>query len=333
MIRPAITDSLRLLLASAVAIGALSACSDATDPGNDLLADLNEMAIYGAMVEELTLFNHTAEANANLRLALGSAIPPAEPIPPELFGHTLKYDQDTGGWIAESVPAVPDHVLRVSWYQLSGSSVAVPTVDRGFIELTQRADPELARLDVRAVRTDNAPTTLADYTARFGETSTATTLTRAFEAAGTVSDGERQLAFEIREAETEPLGNGEGTNSVRLALSNARLAYHVVLDEARDPQTGAMTVTLAARVTVEGVESRVDLTLEEAAGGAVNGAGSLHHGGRKIADVAVSGTSTSPRWTFTRPDGSTYTGNQERRLGDLISIMLIPLSVAGQYFS
>lgn len=331
MSRPGTSKVPPLLVALFVAFGALGACSDATDPHDDLLAGLDEMAIYMAMVEELAAFNHTAEANANLRLALGSGIPLAEPVPPELFGHTLVYDQDTDAWIGESAPTIPDNVLRVMWYEVVGSFVAIPVVERGFIELADRGDPEVTGLDVRAVRTDNGPTTLADYTARFGETSTATTRTRVFEAAGTVSDGEGQLAFDTREMETEALGTGGITTAVELQLTSGALSYHVTLDEVR--QGGSTTVNVAARVTVGGVESRMQLVIEEASDGRVAGTGALYHGGQKIADVAVSGTEANPDWAFTRPDGSAYTSGQQRRLGDLVSILLIPLATAAHYFS
>jgi hypothetical protein len=327
--------------AAPVAFLILSACGDTVEPADDLLDGLDEMAIYMAMAERVTAFNHTAEANANLRLALGSAIPPAQPIPAELFGRILAYDVDSDEWRSDPASALPDDVLRVTWHEISGPFVAVPVVVRGYIDLARRdePDPDLTRLDVRAVRTDGTQRTLADYVARFGTMGDAQTRVTRFHATGNVSDGERPpLNFDTRRETLErTAGGGSGGATApltepgtryQLQLANQGFAYATVLEET-SPTGSGTSVVFEARATVGGVETRVELALQEPPGAQLTGSGAVRHAGRKIADVQVTGTTM----TFHRPDGTAFRSIDQDRLGDLVSILFIPISVVEPYFS
>jgi hypothetical protein len=307
---------------------AIAGCSDTAGPPEDLLAGLDEMALYAAIAERVVLFNHTAEANANLRLALGHAIPPPAPIPDTLFGHVLAYHVDSDEWRADPAPELPADALRVVWYQVAGEFVAVPVSVRGHIDLTRRDDPLWDRLDVRAVRTDGSARTLADYTARFGQSTSQNEERHYFRAGGQVGDGSREIEFHIvREARDSP-ATGGGETLYELELVDPVLYYTARITESLQGTGAPVDVSMEINGRLNGVTTRMLLDLTEPTGAPLSGSGTVHHDGRQIAQVAVTGS----QMRFTRPDGSEFRTVEQRRLSDLFSILVIPVQVVEPYF-
>lgn len=320
--------TLRALPALAFAL-VLSACGDTVEPPTDALAGLDEIGIYTAMVERVTAFNHTAEANANLRLALGHAIPPTAPIDSELFGHVLAYDADTEEWQAEPAPELPPDVLRITWHEIAGEFVAMPVSVRGHIDLTRRDDPLWNRLDVQAVRSDGNARILADYTARFGTSTGDTGEVRYFQAVGLVSDGSRQVEFlTVREA-TDESATGATRAGYALELSDQGFYYTVSIAEDRAEAGAPREVNIDAAATVENVTTRLLLALEDPLDGPLVGSGTVQLGGQQIALVDVAGSQI----TFRRTDGTDFRSVEQQRLLDLFAILFIPVQVVEPYFS
>lgn len=318
-----------LRLALILVVGAaLPACDGTTEPDDGALDQLNELAIHAAMLDRLTPFNHSVEANDNLRLAFGAPMRALPPIAPELFGETVEYRFDELTWqVAESRSAVPDDVLRVIWYQVIDNS-NIQEAERGYVDLTRLPDAEMDRVHVQAVRTAAPEATVTDYVLRFGTTTAGTVETYRFEVTGSVSDGTKQVGLDHEETRTEDSATGTEGSTLEMTLSDAGFLYTASLQGTGTTSPLAESATIVASTTIAGVTTRLDLEVQETSGQTSTGSGEVFHDGIKLANVTISGD----QMTFTRPAGGSFTAAQRQRLGTLVAVLFNPLLVADQYF-
>lgn len=313
-----------LLLTGAIGV---AGCGDsAIDPPDDLLDGLDELAIHAVVTDRLAIFGHTTEANAVLRHALGATLRELASVPGEWMGGTAVYDPDTQSWAVEGDdPDVPANVARITWYAMSGSFVAVPVQERGYIDLVEAGDPALRTIGITATATGDATAVLADYVLTFGESETGSSRTERFEANGFVGDGTRQLNFQVREEEVEPVGAGTESFAYSLALASPGFNYLGTVDEVIGGPAAPEAVELVVSATVDGVLTRLALELQGPSQATLQGGGTLRHAGQHIADIAMTGT----QMVFTSPDGRTYSAAQQQRLGTLALILLNPMNPEG----
>ncbi len=304
------------------------ACSDAIDPvHDDPLRDVQEMQIYQVMAERMAVLNHTREANDNLRQTVGWL---PEPLNPQLYGHTFSYESATG-WAWSQDPEVADNAVRVTWYQLSGGTVALPPSVQGHIDLTDLGHPDMAELRVRVSAGSMA---LADYDLRSGVAETATTSTRTLEVNGFVGDGERQVQLDVRETEEVSLATGDRAVRYSLSMQENGTPWEAVMSSDSSAATGAVAETFTGLIRLDGVTTRLELALQQEPSGPMTGSGQIMHDGSKIADVAVAEVLETTTLEFVRPDGSAFTRAQETRLQILVSALLIlPLYHLPPYFT
>jgi hypothetical protein len=307
----------------------LSACGDSAGVVDDPLAGLDELAIYAAVAERVGpagLLSHTTEANGNLRQAVGW---PYGPFEAGMFGTTLIYVPQAGWTAASDRPPVATDVARVVWYQLSSGSVALPLVERGHVDLTDRGDPAGAHLRVRIV--DGSARTLADYGLRVTRVESGTARTDEFVVDGPVGDGTRSMQVSLTDRESVASATGDRTSAQTLELTEAGFRYMAVLSADSAAATGASTARVTGVITLDGVTTRLELDVAEGSTGTVSGTGHVTHAGVRIADVEVAGAGLD--MTFTRPGGGAFTAAQQSRLGTLVSVLLMPVLSVQTYFS
>jgi hypothetical protein len=308
--------------------GALAACDGTTEPGDNPLRDLDEMAIYAAIEQRLTVFTHSAEARTNLRLAFDAPLRRYDPFPAEWFGHTIAFGGPAGEWrIDPDRPAVPADVLRVVWHSIAAGA-PVATQENGYIDLILEPDAQMHRVRVRVIRTSGADETLADYFMRFSSTTTAAGETGVFEANGSVSRASTTVQFTLRSEDFEAVGSDARQESYDVTLSEGGFTYTVNLD-ADQTATGIESASVIANATVGGVVTRLELDAQQAPGQERSGSGTIRHGGAHIANLTI----TDGDMTFLRPDGGAFTSAQRERLGTLVYILFIPLEYLEAYFS
>lgn len=319
--------SLRLALLILVG-AALPACDSTTQPDDGALDQLNELAIHAAILERLTPFNQSAEANVNLRLAFGAPVRALPPFSPALFGETVEYSFDELTWqVAEDRPDVSDDVLRVIWYQVADQS-HIQQAERGYVDLTRLPDGEMDRVRVQAVRTADPQVAVTDYVLRFGTTTTGNVETHRFQVEGSVSDGTKQVGLDHEELWTEDSATGTVSSSLDMMLSDAGFLYTASLQGTGTTAPLTESAAIVAATTIAGVTTRLELDVEESSGATSSGSGEIFHDGIKLANVAI----TNDLMTFTRPAGGSFTSNQQRRLETLVAVLFNPLLVADAYF-
>jgi hypothetical protein len=316
-------------LALLVLVGAaLPACDSTTEPDDGALDQLNEMAIHAAILERLTPFNHSVEANVNLGLAFDAPVRALPPFSPALFGETVEYSFDELAWqVAEGRPEVPDDVLRVIWYQVTDES-HIEQAERGYVDLTRLPDAEMDRVRVQAVRTATPQAAVTDYVLRFGTTTAGNLQTHRFEVMGSVSDGTKQVGLDQVEIWAEDSTTGTVSSSLELTLSDTGFLYTASLQGTGTTAPLTESAAIVASTTIAGVTTRLDLDVQGTSGQTSSGSGEIFHDGVKLANVAISNN----QMTFTRAAGGSFTSNQQRRLETLVAILFNPLTVADQYF-
>jgi hypothetical protein len=322
-----VADSLRLALLVLVGV-ALPACDSTTQPDDGALDQLNDLAIQAAILERLTPFNHSFEANVNLRLAFGAPVRALPPFSPAQFGETVEYSFDELTWqVAEGRPDVPDDVLRVIWYQVADES-HIQQAERGYIDLTRLPDAEMDRVRVQAVRTATPQAVVTDYVLRFGITTAGNVETHRFQVEGSVSDGTKQVGLDHEEISTEDSAAGTMSSSLEMMLSDAGFLYTASLQGTGTTAPLTESAAIVASTTIAGVTTRLELDVQGLSGQASSGSGEIFHAGIKLANIAISNN----QMTFTKAAGGSFTDNQQRRLGSLVAALLNPLLVADQYF-
>lgn len=306
----------------------LPACGDGVEPvGGDALACVKELDIHAAAVDRLGLLDHTREPNGNLRQAVGW---PRVPFDAGLFGSKLVYDSQQAGWTAAQDPAVAPDVIRVTWYQLSDQTVALPLSERGHIDLTDRGGNATgSRLRVSII--DGASVQLANYTLDLGHTESASTRSESLRANGFVGNGVRQLQITLDEHESVDLATDDRASSVNVDFAEDGFLYAASVTADSTAATGVSTVRFTGSTTLGGVITRLNLDVEERPTVPLAGTGFVTCAGARIAEVEVSGNQMD--LAFTRPDGGAFTAAQQTRLGTLVAVLLTPVLSVQAYFS
>jgi hypothetical protein len=308
-----------------IALGtlALGACGDGTsDPATDPLAGLDELALYAATADRLSLLQATEEPHQNLRQAVGWPRGSYE----GLFG-TARVFETGVGWVADEEALIGPDEIRVAWYRFTGDAMAMPPTVRGHASLLRLTHPTLTAVRVNLVH--ESAGVVGDYALRVGTTATAQTSTDHLWASGLLGNGSRNLEFTLNQEEI--LGLASWDQMLTLMLAEGAFAYNATVIADSTMATGATSVDFTATVTLDGVASRVDIELDVDAAGTMTGTGSITHAGTRIANLAAAGPDL--QITFTRPDGGTFSAAQQLRLRTLIDTVLMPVASLQTYFS
>ena len=330
---------------------AAGGCGDSTDTG-DVLADLNVPEITEVMEALAAPIEASAEANsvlasffdsvtAGIPIAARSTLlpladSPVRPfsgagsfrvltgIPAELLGRTFVWSTTEETWVSDDSRAgAPADGLRVIWYALDqGGNVAVPLVERGYIDVRDVSTPALGRLAIEAVRTAGGTLTVADYVYGHGHSDDDVDWTDFVTVEGTFTDGADAVDLDLQLDEAGNWVSGDATYRWSIAFDGPVGSYTWVVDGAFNGETGSDTGTWDVAVNRDGVATILALQFE----GVGDGSGTLSHRGVVIADVDM----VSEGYVLGNPRGGSFTTEQVTRLETVISTMIFyaPLLLA-----
>lgn len=257
-------------------------------------------------------------------------------IPTGIRGSTFVWNPETRAWEADpALEGAPANGVRVLWYEVSDvtGEPVTPLAPQGHVDLTEEELETLDALGVLIVRTTGgATTTLADFTYAYGDTDTETNWTETLLVTGLFSDGSAQVDFDIGIEGGGSYETGDDSYQYTIALDGPDGRYDWSLVSSLDGATGEFLDALDAVITRGDVVTALDLELTGLADGSTagEGTGQLSHLGAVVADIAVSGNDFS----FTRPDGGSFTATQEQQLYGVVVAMYLyaPLTVLPFFF-
>ncbi len=312
----------------ALAIPALPACGGDGTTAEPELEGLEPLVVADSVDALVDPLMAAREVSTNFRMALedlreagvqfrrvGTGGPAAVTFPPGFLGRVFRYESVSGSWVVdETRTGAPADGVRVIWYQLDGSQVELPAHELGHIDLTDGDEPALEQLHIRGVevRTGADNVALLDFVQGYAMDGGIQT----FEAAGSYSDGLRDVEFALDLEETA--GGSAQEYSVVVTLEDGPVSY-----EFRSEGTGSVQgagFDDAMRATVEIGSDRTVLEIEiSGVGPQREAAGTITFNGTLLARVAADGT----LYTFTDPDDNPYSATASSELNIMVRTLLL----------
>ncbi|MFW6084888.1 MAG: hypothetical protein ACODAA_06715 [Gemmatimonadota bacterium] len=273
----------------AVAVAAAACGDDPTAPSPMEPSDVERVH------EEFTTLRASLVASTDLVGDLGHVRPVLDtlgsPLPPELRGATLEWDEEVGGYLAGERPGAPAGGLRFIVYDRSATSL--PEI--GFVDVVDTAEADVSSRTVHLLKDE---VTRLDYLLEDGAGDVT--------AAGFVTDGSRRVDFDV----TQVTGAGpDGFHldlDYRFELRDPALTLEVDYDlRGLTTATGTFVATFT-----DGVD-RLTVDLEQGPEQAVGGS-VLWNGEERF---AITGDDGEP--VFLTPDGEDPEPADERAVRGL----------------
>lgn len=240
-------------------------------------------------------------------------------IPPQMYGQTFVYNPVDDVWEPdEGRTGAPENGLRLIWYRTDDTGIMQSLEELGYIDLTDEGTASLDRLGVLIIRTAGGTLTLADFIHGHGITETETSWTEVLEFAGTFSNGTATVAVDIS---LDASGNWDGDEVYvwDIFLTGAETSYRWGLD-GELVASGDYDENLVVSITHDAALTVLDLQLTgNDVDGTGTGTGTLSHAGNTIANV----TSGNQNFTFSKPEGGSFTAQEENKLSLLMTTMVL----------
>lgn len=231
-------------------------------------------------------------------------------FPSNVLGKTFVYNVELGRYeIDESQTGAPANGVRFIYYAINPVTrrPVVPLNALGYLELTDQSSAASARLGIKAVNTTGATAlTLIDYfiDASYVETTTSAKVTLAAE--GKISDGTKQLDFDLSHVFSSTSGSEVIDIEVNYELSvpgeGVTLRFEADGELTPDDEEEGVALDILMTVTAGSNTAVVDATIH--ADGPVDGTVAINK--RNVA--VIGGTVDDP--TVTTPTGGNLTARE-----------------------
>lgn len=341
-----------MLLTTTLGVLALSACDSTMSPAADFDPEPMALAMdsmvsatdamanaFGSMDAAGTVLDAAA---AGLLPSSGTGILPAPMVassvverlaaegffPSTVLGVTYVFDATSGAYVASDQAGAPADGLRIIYYAMDPAlhQPASPLTPLGYVDLRDLGTTSSLRLGITVVSTSgSAEVTLADYYIDITPSITDTAIGATLSAVGYISDGTRQVDFDL--GQTMVLGQTSLTLTqdftLGLAGTGLQVSYQGTLTgdyQSEAPAALDLTVSLT-----NGSESVVfDLTAQQ---DSLDGI--ISH--NRTVVVNIGGTFDQPE--FTDPNGEALDPSQIQTLQQLFEGVASIFETAQEVFS